>query len=65
MVVLLIKELREARGLTQEELAAKCGRTKSAVAKWESDKASPPAKLLPTVAEALGVTLGELYGEAA
>lgn len=32
-----IRELREKRGLTQEELAAKCEVTKSAVSQWESD----------------------------
>jgi transcriptional regulator with XRE-family HTH domain len=57
-----IKTLREAKGLTQEQLAHACGRTsKSTVAKWEAGISSPPAGLLEQVAAALGVTVGDLY----
>ena len=31
-----IKTLRQARGMTQEQLAAYCGVTKSAVSQWEN-----------------------------
>jgi transcriptional regulator with XRE-family HTH domain len=61
-----IRNLREKRGLTQDELARRCGRSgKSTVGRWELGQASPPAELLPTVAEVLGTTVGELFGEAA
>lgn len=61
-----IRNLREKRGMTQDELARKCGRAgKSTVGQWELGQASPPAKLMPKVAEALGATVGELYGEEA
>lgn len=61
-----IRMFREQKGLTQEELAQKCGRSdKSTVGKWESGTASPPAALLPVVAAALEVSVGELFGEAA
>lgn len=52
--------------MTQDELARACGRkSKSAVCNWEAGTTSPRSKLLPKVAEALGVTIAELYGEAA
>lgn len=61
-----IRALREAAGLTQRELAIAVGLTdKSSVAKWESGVSAPPARRMPEVARALGVSIAELYGEAA
>lgn len=59
-----IKVLREARGMTQDDLARAVGRkSKSAVCNWESGASSPPTGLLGELAAALGVTVGELFGE--
>ena len=57
-----IAESRKKRGLTQEELGAMLGVTNQAVSKWENRTSLPDITLLPAIAEALGVTLNDLYG---
>ena len=37
-----IKELRMKQGMTQEQLAAKCGMSNSVISNWELGKAEPP-----------------------
>lgn len=57
-----IRQLREQLGMTQSELAKACGRrSKSTVCHWESGTKAISSDLLPTLAHALGVTVGELY----
>ncbi len=56
----LILELRKARGLTQKDLADRLGVTDKAVSKWERSVSSPDISLLIPLAEALGVSVGEL-----
>ena len=53
---------RKAKGLTQEELGAKLGVTNQAVSKWESEVSMPDVMLLPEIANALNITLDDLYG---
>jgi transcriptional regulator with XRE-family HTH domain len=61
-----IRRFREALDMTQEALALAVGRkSKTAVCNWERGETSPPSGLVPTIAEKLGVTVAELYGEAA
>ena len=60
-----IRSLREAAGLTQETLAAFCSVDKTAVSHWETGKSAPRASRIGLVAKALGVSISELYGEAA
>lgn len=55
-----IPAAREARGLTQEELARRVGVSRSAVAQWESGRASPRASLLTTLSETLSMSLKDL-----
>lgn len=55
-----IKSIREANGLTQEELANQLGVNRSAVAMWEAGKAMPRADKLLKLAELLGCTVDEL-----
>ena len=57
-----IAKYRKAKGLTQEELGAKLGVTNQAVSKWESEVSMPDVMLLPEIANALGITLDDLYG---
>lgn len=55
-----IQKFRKAKGLTQEELAAKLGLSSQAVSKWENDASCPDISLLPQLCKLLGVTVDEL-----
>ena len=55
-----IKSLREARNLTQAELADKIGVSSKTVSKWETAKGLPDITLLQPLASALGVSVIEL-----
>lgn len=55
-----IAALRKARDLTQKQLAQKLDVTDKAVSKWERGAGCPDIALLPPLAAALGVTVGEL-----
>ena len=57
-----IAKYRKAKGFTQEELGAKLGVTNQAVSKWESEVSMPDIMLLPEIANALNITLDDLYG---
>ena len=57
-----IAKYRKAKGLTQEELGAKLGVTNQSVSKWESEVSMPDVMLLPEIANALNITLDDLYG---
>lgn len=60
---LRIKEERERRGWTQEELANRCGyKYKSSISKIESAGDNISSKKLKAVALALGVPVGTLMG---
>ncbi len=60
-----ITERRKALGLTQEALAQKLGVTNQAVSKWESDQCCPDIQLLPQLADALGISIDQLFGRSA
>ncbi|MBE6973029.1 MAG: helix-turn-helix domain-containing protein [Ruminococcaceae bacterium] len=55
-----IKQLREAKGMTQIELADKIGVSSKAVSKWETAKGLPDITLLEPLAKALSVSVMEL-----
>ncbi len=55
-----IKKLREARGLTQLQLADEIGVTAKAVSKWETAKGLPDISLIEPLSRALGVSVMEL-----
>lgn len=55
-----VKALREAKGLTQAELAGLIGVTSKAVSKWETAKGLPDITLIEPLAMALGVSVAEL-----
>lgn len=58
-----IKELRIAAGLTQMQLAEKMEVSQSTIVGWEQNSFYPPAKKLPVLAKALGVSINDLYKE--
>lgn len=55
-----IKKLREAKGLTQLQLAEKIGVSSKAVSKWETAKGLPDITLIEPLSHALGVSVMEL-----
>ena len=56
-----IRELRIARNLTQEALAAELSVTPQAISKWECGTTTPDIQLLPDIAIFFGITLDELF----
>lgn len=61
----VIRGLREAKNLTQAELADVIGVSSKAVSKWETGKGLPDISLIQPLAAALGVSVMELMsGEA-
>jgi len=51
---------RKAKGLTQSQLADKCGITDKAVSKWETGKSMPDLSLFMPLCDLLEITLNEL-----
>ncbi len=56
-----IRELRRARGMTQEELAVKLSVTYQTVSKWETGATSPDLSLIVPIARLFGITTDELF----
>ena len=59
-----IKELRILRGLKQKELADKMGISAQQLNNYEGGKSNPGNKILPALADALGVSTAYLRGDA-
>ncbi|EKN63761.1 helix-turn-helix transcriptional regulator [Schinkia azotoformans] len=57
-----IKFFREKKALTQKELAEKLGVSRSVVAKWENETASPDLETLITLSKYFQVSLDHLVG---
>ena len=53
----IIKEKRNALGITQKELAEKLSISDKTVSRWESGNQFPDAILLPDLAEALDISM--------
>jgi len=60
-----IKQLRQQRGLTQEELAARTELTKGFISQLERDLTSPSIATLMDILEALGSDVGTFFTESA
>jgi transcriptional regulator with XRE-family HTH domain len=60
---LAIRQLREQRGLTQEELAIHAGMTFGTVSRLESAKSAPAWATVRALVEALACSLSELAAE--
>ncbi|MBS1333995.1 MAG: helix-turn-helix domain-containing protein [Clostridiales bacterium] len=64
MVGYNIRRFREAKGLTQEQLAERLNVTRQAVSNWETEKTQPDIDTLQRIAQVLEVSVEELiYGE--
>jgi transcriptional regulator with XRE-family HTH domain len=55
-----IRALRRARGMTQDDLAAACNVSRSAVAQWETDRAGQLRGNITRIADALGASVEHL-----
>lgn len=58
-----LKQFRISAGLTQEELAKKCGITKQNISRYENSKREPNIRTAKMIADALGVMLADLVPE--
>lgn len=57
-----IRILRQARGLSQVELAKILGVTKQSVSNWENDNIQPSIEMLKRIAQTFGVSADYLLG---
>lgn len=57
-----IKELRQARHMTQVELAKTLGLTKQCVSNWENDNVAPSVEMLVKIADYFCVSTDYLLG---
>lgn len=58
-----IKKYRKEKGMTQEELANKCGLSKNGLWNYENNKREPNIDTLNKIAVALDVSVSDLLGE--
>ncbi len=56
-----LRELRRARGLSQEKLAFKSGMHRTYLGSIERGERNPALKNIAAIAEALGVSLSQLF----
>ena len=57
-----LKELRQQKGLTQEELAKALYVSRTAISKWESGRGYPSIDSMKAIAKFFSVSLDELVG---
>lgn len=58
-----VRQIREARGLTQAVLAETIGKTRASITNMEAGRQQPTLSTLVDLARALGVPTGVLLGE--
>ena len=58
-----IRERRKERGISQEELAGKCGVSRQTVNAIEKGKYNPTIQLCRNICRVLGKTLDDLFWE--
>jgi transcriptional regulator with XRE-family HTH domain len=56
-----IQKLRESKGLSQQDLAAKCNFEKSNMSRLEAGRVNPTLSTLEKVVKALDISLQELF----
>lgn len=62
MLNINIKNARQAKGMTQEELAIRLNVTRQTISKWEKGLSIPDAEILIKLSEVLDVSVSELLG---
>jgi len=62
-LALSLKNHRQKKNMTQEQVAEALGVSRQAVSKWENGTAEPSTSNLLALAKLYGVELGELVGE--
>lgn len=55
-----LKEIRESRGLTQDQIASRLCVTRQAVSRWENEKTQPDIQTLTILSEVYGCSIDEL-----
>jgi transcriptional regulator with XRE-family HTH domain len=60
-----LREWRDYRGLTQEQVADRIGTTKSSVSRWESSNRVPTLTVMAAYAEALDIELFQIFHDPA
>jgi len=63
MLRLLIKERRQAIGLSQHDLASKLSVNQTAVSQWERGAALPSCEKLPELARSLQCKIDDLFSQ--
>ena len=58
---LRIVELRKEKGWSQRDLAYECGKEPQSIERIENGKSNPTAFYLKEIADALGVTVSEIF----
>ena len=58
-----IRNLRKAKGISQEELAIKLNVVRQTVSKWEKGLSVPDSSMLVSLAEELDTSVSTLLGE--
>ena len=59
----VIREARQNKMMTQEDVAREMGVTQAAVSQWETGITIPQTRDLLKLSEVLGVSVSELIGE--
>lgn len=60
-MVMRIKELRKAAGMTQGQLATSMGVMQNVVSNWENEVALPRVRQLPELARLLDCSINDLF----
>ncbi|SRR5260221_14271791 len=58
-----VKQLRTARGWSQEELAERAGNTGRHISQIETSKVNPTVDVLASIASQFGVDVADLFGD--
>ena len=58
-----LKQLREAQGMTQDDLAAKLYVSRTAVSKWETNRSYPSIDSLKAIQQTFGASIDDLIGD--